>query len=85
MDRAVRASVELAVERETLRAGGTPGPRSREAEELARREIELAERWMRMRMGVDNPAFPSREQAKNLVMREMLQFYQMQSQQQGGG
>jgi hypothetical protein len=80
MEQAQSAAAELELERRETQADGQMLPtfhRGEQAEELAKREIELATRWLSAIMQAEGlKDFNSREQAKVLITAKILEFYQ---------
>lgn len=75
---AEQAAEELQREREMMGRGETSPRRSEEAQELARREIELAERWLMAEMIAERlRAFTGEEHAREFIMRKILEFYEI--------
>ncbi|HEU0299051.1 MAG TPA: hypothetical protein VFR37_06335, partial [Longimicrobium sp.] len=65
-----------------------PKGRSENAKELARREIEVAERWLQQTMQAHGlKAFPSRAAAEEFVYERLLEFYRLRiiAKTKGGG
>jgi hypothetical protein len=68
------ASAELKRERDQ---GSPVAERSAAAHELANREIDLAIRWLRVKMNEERPMFHSRDLAKELIKKEILKFFKL--------
>ncbi|WP_420129123.1 eCIS core domain-containing protein [Longimicrobium sp.] len=63
-----------------------PKNRSKNAKELARREIEVAERWLEQQMHAQGlKAFPSRKAAEDFVYHGLLDFYLLRRTGKKGG
>jgi hypothetical protein len=78
MQGAPAAAEELERERRALARGDTPRPRSEGAQELARREIAVAQRWLRMQMQAAGLyGFASRDEALEFITHRLLEFYRM--------
>lgn len=82
MENAQAAAAELEIERLTFKEGERTGQpfleprRSRYAQELATREIELATRWLTVIMQAEGlTAFNDREHAKMFITSKIVEFY----------
>jgi hypothetical protein len=75
MQRAEAAAKELQAEREAVKAGETPKKRSRDAQQLAKRELKLAEVWMWRQLKYQEPMFRDRVAAAKFIRERMEQFF----------
>lgn len=90
MENAQTAAAELEKERQvnqTAQRSGQPLPpqqRSANAQELARREIELATRWLTVMMKAEGlQAFQDESHAKSFITKKILEFYKGRKQSKG--